>query len=201
MKKTTTASKTNVQKKILFLNGSPSGKTGNCAVMLNQLIKTLPKSVAGEVVSLKTEKWSSALKNKILDADALVVSTGTYWDSWGSPLQKLLEDMTELEGHPKLLGKPTAVLVLMHSVGGKGVLSRLQGVLSTFGCLIPPMSGMVYSLVSEIAMQRQSSHAMDFWQREDGGLILENLIAATEIQVQWKEWPVDKKDPKRKWLK
>lgn len=69
------------------------------------------------------------------------------------------------------------------------------------GFLIPPMSGMVYSLVSDIALKSKTSHAKDFWQLDDADLILENLVKACDLNVSWTTWPVDKKDPRRKWLK
>lgn len=188
-------------KKILILNGSPSGDKGNCAQFIKKLAKRAPKEAAFEVVHLARKPFGVKLAKQMKAADGFIFMTGTYWDSWGSPLQKLLEDMTDLEGTDALMGKPAAVIVLMHSVGGKGILSRLQGVLSTMGLLIPPMCGMVYSLVSDIALKSPSSHAKDFWQKEDAELILENLLKATEIQVSWATWPVDKKDPRRIWLK
>lgn len=188
-------------KKILILNGSPSGDKGNCALWIKGMKKIFPKGTSLDVVTLAKSGYGTALKKKISNADAVIFVTGTYWDSWGSPLQKLLEQMTELEGTSTVMGKPAAVFVLMHSVGGKGILSRLQGVLSTMGFLIPPMSGMVYSLVSDIALKSSSSHAKDFWQKEDVELIVENLLKATELNVQWALWPVDKQDPRRKWLR
>ncbi|WP_347358711.1 NAD(P)H-dependent oxidoreductase [Bdellovibrio sp.] len=188
-------------KKILVLNGSPSGDKGNCALWIKALKKLFPKTASLDVIHLASSGYGSSLKKKITDADAMIFVTGTYWDSWGSPLQKLLEQMTDLEGTEALMGKPVAVFVLMHSVGGKGILSRLQGVLSTMGFLIPPMSGMVYSLVSDIALKSPSSHAKDFWQKEDAELIVENLLKACDLNVQWAHWPVDKKDPRRKWLR
>jgi chromate reductase len=187
-------------KKILILNGSPSGKKGNSAKWVDLILVHLSKKSEVEVVHLKDSSYGSVLKKKIEKADGYIFVTGTYWDSWGSPLQKLLEDITELEASPKLMGKPAAVFVLMHSVGGKGVLSRLQGVLSTLGLLIPPMSGMVYSLVSDEALKRKSSFAEDFWQKDDAKLILENFLIACDLKVPWKVWPVDKADPKRNWL-
>ncbi len=186
-------------KNILVLNGSPSGSRGNCAVWVKLLKKSLGKSASVEVVQLAD--GTSVAKKKIASADGIVFVTGTYWDSWGSPLQRFLEDVTDLEGTSALMGKPAAVFVLMHSVGGKGVLSRLQGVLSTLGFLIPPMSGMVYSLVSDVALKSKSSHAKDFWQKDDVGLILTNFLQACDLNVQWATWPVDKKNPKRLWLK
>lgn len=188
-------------KNILILNGSPSGEKGNCAQWIKGLVKLVGHEGQVEVVHLAKTSYGPGLRKKIEKASGLFFVTGTYWDSWGSPLQKLLEDMTELEGTTALLGKPVAAFVLMHSVGGKGVLSRLQGALSTMGFLIPPMSGMVYSLVSDIALKSPSSHAKDFWQKEDAELIIENFMKACELNIAWTSWPVDKKDPGRKWLK
>lgn len=186
---------------ILVLNGSPQGARGNCSVFIKKLQKKLQKKVALDIVHLKTHPYSAELRNKILNAEAIIFTTGTYWDSWGSPLQRLLEEMTDIEGHKKLMGKPCAVFVFMHSIGGKGILSRLQGVLSTFGFLIPPMSGMVYSLVSDIALKSKSSHAADFWHFDDADLIVENLMRASQLDITWQTWPVDMKDAKRVWLK
>ncbi len=192
---------TDSKKNLLVLNGSPSGEQGNCAVLIKNLQKIIGKSASMEVVHLAKNSYGAGLKKKIEKASGVVFVSGTYWDSWGSPMQKLLEQMTELEASPAIMGKPCAVFVLMHSVGGKSVLSRLQGVLSTMGFLIPPMSGMVYSLVSDIALKGKSTHAKDFWQKEDAELILENLLKACELNVAWTTWPVDKKDPRRKWLR
>lgn len=187
-------------KKILILNGSPSGEKGNCAVWILALSRILKTKADVDVVHLARRSYSARLRSQIEKAEGVIFVSGTYWDSWGSPLQKLLEDMTDLEASEALVGKPAAVFILMHSVGGKSVLSRLQGVLSTMGFLIPPMSGMVYSLVSDIALKNKTSHAKDFWQKEDAELILENFLKACDLKVLWTTWPVDKKNPKRKWL-
>lgn len=186
--------------KILVLNGSPSGKAGNCAQFLK---KFWPREVPIEIIHLKDQKKESLVFEKILQAPAVVFVTGTYWDSWGSPLQKFFESWTPFEGHPLLMGKPAACLVLMHSVGGKSVLSRLQGVLNTFGFLIPPMGGMVYSLVNQLSSQAKSSHADDFWQPSDLVRIVRNLQAASSASamMSWQAWPVDHSSPKRVWIK
>lgn len=187
-------------KSVLILNGSPSGEKGNCAVFIQKISK-LDKTIKFDVVHLARTTPNTSLKKKIANSDGVIFVTGTYWDSWGSPMQRLLEGITDMEGTPALMGKPCVVMVLMHSVGGKSVLSRLQGVLSTMGFLIPPMSGMVYSLVSDIALKTRSTHAKDFWQIEDAELILENLKTAMHMEVHWTTWPVDKKDPRRKWFR
>lgn len=187
--------------KILIFNGSPSGRKGNCARWIKSLQKQYGHQIKIEVIHLDKTSYGPTLLKKISAASGFVFVTGTYWDSWGSPLQKFLEDITELEASPAILGKPAAVLVLMHSVGGKAVLSRLQGVLVTMGFLIPPMSGMAYSLVTDIALKSSSTHAKDFWHLDDAGLIFNNLLQACTIKIKWQHWPVDKKDPRRKWLK
>lgn len=186
--------------KVVIFNGSPSGRTGNCGAWIKLIEKSLKRKAVCRVVHLTQTAFSSSLRKEMEAADGFVFVTGTYWDSWGSPLQKFLEDITSLEASPSLMGKPVSVFVLMHSVGGKGVLSRLQGVLSTFGFLIPPMSGMVYSLVSDIALKSQSSFAKDFWQKEDIGPVLQNFLIACDQKTSWTTWPVDKKNPRRRWL-
>lgn len=152
-------------------------------------------------------QWSPTEKKKIFkqleQAEGFIFLTGTYWDSWGSPLQVFLENVTELEGSSAFLGKPAVVLVLNHSVGGKGVLSRLQGVLSTLGCMIPPMSGMVYSWVSDqlLSSNIKSEAQKDLWSLDDLEDILENFQKALQIKIKWQGWPVDKKDYRKVWLK
>ncbi|QDK39275.1 flavodoxin family protein [Bdellovibrio sp. NC01] len=193
--------KKNLVRDILVLNGSPNGNSGNCATLIKHLEKMTKGQASLDVIHLAKSAYGLSLKKKIEKAQAVIFVTGTYWDSWGSPMQKLLEQMTELEATPALVGKPCAVFVLMHSVGGKSVLSRLQGVLSTMGFLIPPMSGMVYSLVNDIALKGKSTHAQDFWQMDDAHLILANLYHACDLKVEWTTWPVDKADPRRRWLK
>lgn len=187
---------------ILILNGSPQGKKGNCAVLAKKIVSLLPSSSSAKILTLASAKESASAKQQLKKADAVIFLTGTYWDSWGSPLQKFLEDITDLEATPALLGKPCAVFVLMHSVGGKGVLSRLQGVLSTMGLLIPPMSGMVYSLAADLAMKAGShDQEADFWQLSDISRILKNLLIGTQIKVSWTTWPVDDEDPRVLWLR
>ncbi len=196
---------------ILILNGSPSGRKGNCEVLIRKLSARLDQSSDGkkekvQVLHLSEIKWTAAEVKKVFasmeKAKGFIFVTGTYWDSWGSPLQMFLENATPLEGGSAFLGKPAVVLVLNHSVGGKGVLSRLQGVLSTLGCFIPPMSGMVYSWVSQQALGKGSSEESqsDLWSLEDLTQILENFKKSLQIKVKWNSWPVDRNDYRKIWL-
>lgn len=189
-------------KTVLILNGSPQGSRGNCGKLINNIQKSLSKTLTLKVIHLAEIKKTSSLFKDINRASGFIFVTGTYWDSWGSPLQKFLEEATDLEGTDAFVGKPAATFVLNHSVGGKAVLSRLQGVLSTFGCLIPPMSGMVYSLVTALALKTSKSlkHKDDFWTLEDIDMILENFQLALNINTKWKAWPVDRKNFRKNWL-
>src|SRR5215831_7013058 len=137
--------------KILIINASRRGAEGNTAEVLRLAGEILNAHAAVSTVVLDGMNSEDVLK-EIRQADGLVFGTGTYWDSWSHYLQRFLEEATATEGTAIWLGKPAAVFVTGHSEGGKGVLSRLQGVLATFGCLSPPMGGMVYSLANQQAI-------------------------------------------------
>ncbi|MGZ3690663.1 MAG: NAD(P)H-dependent oxidoreductase [Pseudobdellovibrio sp.] len=195
-------------KKILILNASPEGAKGNSHRLIKKnILPILGKTVKAEVVhlaKLKNYKANKKLLRSIQEASGFIFVSGTYWDSWGSPLQKYLEEMTHLEGTPYYFGKPAAVVILNHSVGGKAVLSRLQGVLVTLGCLIPPMSGMVYGVNTDLALKKsgktKSSHQDDFWSLDDLSVVLENLLLSLKIEMDWAAWPVDRKNFRKIWL-
>lgn len=191
-----------MKKTVLILNGSPHGDKGNCGQFIKRLIKILKPFVAVRTVHLSKLKSSEALLPHLKSASGVLFVTGTYWDSWGSPMQKMFEELTPYEGSSLFLGKPCSVFVLMHSVGGKGILSRMQGVLSTLGFLIPPMSGMVLSLVSQLASQNKTSkHQKDFWDYDDLNAILGNLILAMDLKVSWQRWAVDGENFRKVWLR
>lgn len=188
---------------ILILNGSPQGQQGNGHLWIQKIVVPFlkKKKVDYKVYNLVEQKNYQPLLKELLNSQGVIFVTGTYWDSWGSPLQKFLEEMTTIECHPQLVGKPVSCFVLMHSVGGKSVLSQLQGVLNTMGFLIPPLSGMVYSLLNQNSLKIKNTHAEDFWSAQDVPIILENLLTSTKLKNTWKTWPFDKKSPQRIWLK
>ncbi len=188
-------------KKILILNGSINGPEGNTQKMI-QFIQD--KIEHCEVVHLKDfldkKVTLNDLKAKLKKADGFIFTSGTYWDSWGSPMQYFLEAATEFEASDLFMGKPAGVVITMHAVGGKSVLSRLQGVLNTMGMMIPPMSGMVYSLAQHLALEAESTFSEDFWSMEDTNVVVHNILASLGNK-KFQTWPVDHKDPKRIWLK
>lgn len=186
---------------ITVIHGGLGGAEGNTSAIARPLVTYLQGKVDVREVHLVSWSDPQSLKQLLSSSDGFVFTTGTYWDSWGSPLQKFLEDFTEFEATDLWQGKPACVLVTMHSVGGKEVLSRLQGVLSTLGALIPPMSGMTYSLANHLALQTPKSdfHA-DLWQQGDLQVIGHNLLRALGVEANWKTWPVDDSDPFRRWF-
>jgi len=188
---------------VLVLNGSLGGACGNTSAVLQSLQTSLEKRASVEVVHLASDvRTPEQLRERMLMAGAFVFATGTYWDSWGSPMQRFLEQSTELEASDVWLGKPAAVVVTMHSVGGKGVLSRLQGVLTTLGCSIPPMTGFVYSLAAHLAMREapNSAHLGDFWQLADLETVAHNLLEAASHRANYDTWVVDRRNPHRLWI-
>ena len=109
------------------------------------------------------------------------------------------------------MGKPAAVLVSAHSVGAKGVLSRLQGVLNTYGCMIPPMSGWLYTAATQLALDhpspspRMAQLREDLWNLEDLNRVAFNFLAAVRLSasmpdLSWKAWPVDREDFRDRWV-
>mgnify|MGYP002780993912 CR=1 FL=1 len=212
--------------RILILNAALAGGTGNTEVALTRLARLLAKNAEVRSLALAGTKRGAdrsfaEVKPELAWADAFVFGTGTHWDSWSSVLQKFLEDATEAEGTALWLGKPAACVVTEHSVGGKGVLSRLQGVLVTMGCLIPPMSGLVLSKVAEIAAgsekgagardkfqevggreaaKAEASGTEDFWCTDDLKIVAHNLVEAVNGTRRWKAWPVDRTDFSARWM-
>jgi chromate reductase len=204
-----------------LLNASLAGDAGNTAVLLARARRLLARRATVESLTLAAVSGPpssppasqlSALNPQLVAAlqraDGFLLGTGTHWDSWSSVLQKFLEDATAHEGTALWLGKPAAVVVSEHSTGGKGVLSRLQGVLVTLGCSIPPMSGLVLSRAAVIAATHDDAAARDFWCADDLRVVCHNLAEAARTSrpdaqpkpPRWRSWPVDRQDFAARWL-
>ena len=206
--------------RILLLNASLGGDAGNTAAALAHLAALLVPQTEVSRHTLATAPGFAACCEALAAADAVVIGTGTHWDSWSSHLQRFLEEATPAEGTALWLGKPVACLVTEHSVGGKGVLSRLQGVLVTLGCVIPPMSGVVLSLAAQSAAQttrlepdcgsqpgaaNATDDTQDFWCADDLTVVAHNLLTATArlrlAPLNWQTWPVDRTGFDRRWIR
>lgn len=183
---------------VLAINGALGGRDGNTAALLARMSRAFGDRATVAAISLEDAPGFRAHEAALAAADAVVVGTGTYWDSWSSGLQRFLEEATPTEGSALWLGKPAAVLVTAHSVGGKGVLSRLQGVLSTFGCVIPPMSGVVIELATQAALA--AGDAPDFWRPDDLDVVAHNVLTSLAGTRAYRAWEVDRGDPTRRWL-
>jgi hypothetical protein len=187
-------------KRICMINGSPAGNDGNSAWLLDRCAGFLG-GYQIESLALRDIGGAGECRSSLAAAHGFVFASGTYWDSWGSPLQKFLEESTAWEASSIWLGKPAAVLVTAHSVGGKGVLSRLQGVLNALGMCIPPMSGLVCTLAAQLALRHgECEECEDFWRPDDLEIVCHNLREQLEGGRNWKAWPVSQTEPRRLWM-
>ena len=192
--------------RVLLLDASLAGPGGNSSALLDLLAARLTPAAVVERAALSgpAARDFAALEPALRAADAFVFATGTHWDSWSSALQKFLEDATPAEASALWLGKPAAVLVTEHSVGGKAVLSRLQGVLVTLGCSLPPLSGLVVAKSSQLARRHcpDPAESDDFWSTEDLAVVAHNLLAAIRSPAPaWLAWPVDRAGYRQRWLR
>lgn len=182
--------------KALLLNGGLQGARGNTDFYLKRAASFLSDmGCSPTLLDLGGEGERAEAFQMTLDADILVLGTGTYWDSWGSPLQRYLEGMTEYEVSDAVMGKPAGVIVTMDSVGGSGLMFRLQGVLSSQGMLIPPLSGLVFSRLGaalthpETRIDPGFGPPEDVWRTEDLRVMAHNLVASRR-GGPWMRWPV-----------
>ena len=187
--------------RILALDASLAGDDGNSAALLERAADHLRPHAAVTRACLARDPGFTAHAAALAAAHALVIATGTYWDGWSSHLQRFLEEATASEGSALWLGKPAVVLVTAHSVGAKGVLSRLQGVLVTLGMQIPPMGGLVVTHVGQLARDGGGPDTDDVWSAEDLAVVCHNLVVCLRGGRDWRAWPVDRRDPARRWLK
>ena len=180
--------------------GGLGGAEGNGARLVELAAPHLA-SVQTELCVLASRPGFVAHEGALRRASGFVFVTGTYWDGWSSHLQRFLEEATPTEASALWLGKPAAIWVTAHSVGGKGVLSRLTGVLSSFGCAIPPMSGLVVTHANELARAADPEAARDLYGPADLEIAVHNLLEAVQGTHHYRAWDVDRGDPSRRWLR
>ena len=82
---------------ITIINGSLGGRTGNTNNLMQKVRRIILKKDPGTKVRIihlsPTFDWIK-VRRAIKASDALIFCTGTYWDSWGSPMQLLFEKTT-----------------------------------------------------------------------------------------------------------
>lgn len=186
---------------ILIVNGSLGGNAGNTAELLALAEERLSPEVKVTHLELVREPTLDRILDEVSAADALLFGTGTYWDSWGSPLQRFLEMTAHTEGQAYWVGKPVGAIVTAHAVGAKGVLSRLLGVLNVYGMLVPPFAGFAYTYVNEVALPHASDHLKnELWSPADVDVVCHNLLTALRQGTDWSQWPINNGRYGEKWL-
>lgn len=185
----------NQKSNILIINGSIRGTVGNSGEIIKKAISHLQqeKHIATTVLTLTDPISSiSSVKHLFKEANGFLIVSGTYWNSWGSPLQRLIEVMSVFENTEVFFGKPVACAISMDSVGGFEVAARLHAVFSGFGCWSPPCSTLVVSRVGLEAVDRtygrKDDPNEDVWRLDDLQIVINNLIVSTHMNINWKCW-------------
>ncbi len=180
--------------RLLLLNGSLRGSTGNTDALLRRARQSLPDGWLSDLLPLaEYEGTIEGLAERLSGADAFLIGSGVYWGSWGSPLQRFLEVISAYELSPCFLGKPAAAAVTADSVGGLDVAQRLLGAFSLLGCLVPPLSTLVVSRVGNAASLADARENEDVWQTADLDVVVRNLVVAEGLRGgAWATWPVRK---------
>lgn len=184
-------------KKILIINGSLRGATGNSAAVMSAAVKILADDLQQTVKQLTLAGPMPPVRevyDLLVDCDALLVISGVYWNNWSSPLQRFIEVTTAFENTPAFFGKPVACAVTMDSVGGIEVAARLQAVFGGLGCWSPPCSTLVLSRTGQEAMAasagQQDDLNEDVWRMTDLSIVLQNLTTAAGMsRDKWIAWP------------
>jgi multimeric flavodoxin WrbA len=186
---------------VLIVNGSLNGSEGNTAELLALAEERLSSEATVSYLELCRDPAMDRILDAAAEADAFLFGTGTYWDSWGSPLQRFLEMTAHTEAESYWVGKPVGAIVTAHAVGAKGVLSRLFGVLNVYGMLVPPMAGFAYTFVNQVALDHANEHLRnELWTVEDVEVVCHNLMEAVRGGRNWKQWPSNSGRYGEKWL-
>lgn len=179
--------------KILILNGSLRGTTGNSAA----LVKHAANILGLQATTLTLSDQLPAIREvyQLLEScDGFLVISGVYWNNWSSPLQRFIEVASAFENTPAFFGKPVACAVLMDSVGGIEVAARLHAVFGGLGCWTPPCSTVVVSRTGQEAIAASAGEVDDLnedvWRMDDLSVVLHNLVTAAAMpRNSWKAWP------------
>lgn len=186
---------------VLIVNGSLGGSVGNTAELLGLAEEFIGSRATVTHLELCREPGMDRIMEAVAQTDGFIFGTGTYWDSWGSPLQRFLEMTAPTEGMPCWLGKPAGVIVTAHAVGCKSVLSRLLGVLNVYGMLIPPLGGLAYTWANEVALLNAPDHLRrELWTAKDVETVCHNLLEAMRGGTDWASWPTCEGRSADKWL-
>lgn len=183
--------------RLVVLDGSLRPASGNTSQALSLCTAAFGPDVVVDRIALAEFSGSIAeMATRLRSADGLLVGTGTYWGSWGSPLQQFLELMTPYEATDVFIGKPASVVVTMDSTGGSEVAARLAATLVSLGCWTPPLGWMALSRVGVALGEHASDAVRDVWSPADLGVLAENLVVASRApRLGYRAWSVDRGTP------
>lgn len=181
--------------KVLLLNGAVRGAGGTTARAL-AIAAAHARAQGHDVDVLHLAEFVgdvAEIVERVRAADALLVGSGVYWSSWGSPLQRFLEVMTPHEATDVFVGTAVGAVLTMDSVGGTDVAARLLFALGLMGCVAPPFPAVVLSRVGELASDDDDA-ADDVWQPHDLHTLVDNLAVLAAARVAFASWPVSAAD-------
>ncbi len=180
--------------RLVVLDGSLRPNSGNTARALARCTAAFGGSVDVDRIALADYDGSiSEMAARLRAAEGLLVGTGTYWGSWGSPLQRFLEVMTAYEATDVFLGKPASAVVTMDSTGGSEVAMRLSATFVCLGCATPPFGWMALSRIGVELGERDPGATRDVWLPDDLAVLAENLlIAARAARPPFRAWSVER---------
>jgi len=186
---------------ILLVNGSLGGATGNTAELLALAEDAIAPHAQVTHLELVRQPTMDRILNAVENADGFLFGTGTYWDSWGSPMQTFLEMTAHTEGEDIWVGKPAGIIATAHAVGAKGIVSRLMGVLNVYGLVFPPFAGMAFTWANAVALPHASEHLKnELWKPGDVEVIAHNILEYLRRGSDWKHWPSNSGRYGEKWL-
>jgi chromate reductase len=178
---------------LLVIDGSLRPGTGNTARALALAVSAFSEATTSDCLELaRYEGDLAAVAERLRRADALLVGTGTYWGSWGSPLQRFFELMTPFEATDAFIGKPAAAIVTMDSTGGSEVAARLVATLACFGCRIPSFGWMALSRVGVALSAVAPASTRDVWAPPDLAVLARNLETAAREHPAATPWDIER---------
>ncbi|HEX4337102.1 MAG TPA: NAD(P)H-dependent oxidoreductase [Polyangiaceae bacterium] len=183
--------------RLVVIDGSLRPAVGNTAQALARCTAAFGPDVGVDRIALAEYGGTIAeMATRLRAADGFLVGTGTYWGSWGSPLQQFLELMTPYEATEVFLGKPASVVVTMDSTGGSEVAARLASTFVCFGCSTPPFGWMTLSRIGVALGEHGSEAVRDVWTAPDLIVLAQNLVLAARLpRPGFRAWTVDRGAP------
>jgi multimeric flavodoxin WrbA len=125
----------------------------------------------------------------LLNSDAAVFVTPTYWSNVPGKLKNLVDRLTSLENNGYMLeGLVAAVIAVQEVSGGLETASWLASTLNQMGAMIPPYAIQVFyqqqtndALMKSVGSQR---FAKEFWGEHDLEVLAENIFQLCKLEMK-----------------